>query len=196
MDFRRNQCQISLSAKKLHTTTHWPEHRWQYHLRTNRLQPSYPTGKPVYLAASIQTRVNGKSTVTFHYADLSESKSELQSSTVSFQIAHGLQNPATKLLLGGRDQRGHLWDGQLARLLITPRALKKEELLFSVPVEEPTRTLDLKFNQPVDANNLPLPNTEWVRQTTPQQEPLSREQTTLTDLCHVLLTSNEFLYLH
>ena len=155
-----------------------------------------PTGKPVYLAASIQTRVNGKSTATFYYADLSESKSELQSSTVSFQIAHGLQNPSTKLLLGGRDQRGHLWDGQLARLLITPRALKKEELLFSVPVEEPTRTLDLKFNQPVDANNLPLPNTEWVRQTTPQQEPLSREQTTLTDLCHVLLTSNEFLYLH
>ena len=155
-----------------------------------------PTGKPAYLAASIRTHPDGKSSAVFYYLDLTQPDAVLQESTVNFQIANGVQNPASNLLVGGRDQRGHLWDGQLARLVITPRALEKQDLLISSPAQSHERTIDLLFNQPADSDNIPIPGTAWIRQATPAPKPVSPMQAALVDLCHVLLNSNEFLYLH
>ena len=90
-----------------------------------------PLGKPVNLATSISTSSDGKSNATFHFLDLSIADAILQSSQVDFNVANRLQKAATKFLIGGRDQIGHLWDGQLARLVLTPATLSKKDLLVS-----------------------------------------------------------------
>lgn len=153
-----------------------------------------PTGKPVYLAASVQTQENGKSQATFHWKDLSKPESQLESATVDFSIAGKLQDPQTSLLTGGRQQTGHLWDGQLARLVITPEALSKESLLIAKPAVNKDRTLDYQFNG--ENGETPVAHTSWYRRDKPQPKPVSGQQAAFIDFCHALLNSNEFLYLH
>ncbi|SVA58758.1 uncharacterized protein METZ01_LOCUS111612, partial [marine metagenome] len=101
-----------------------------------------PTGKPVYLAASVATSPDGNSSTTFYLLDLSDPEAETQTAKVDFNVASRLQNASTKFLVGGRDQRGHLWDGQLARLVLTSGALSKEQLLIAEPKDLPNRLID------------------------------------------------------
>ena len=153
-----------------------------------------PTGKPVYLAASIETKDNGKSQATFHWKDLSTKESKLESVKVDFSIAERLQDPKTNLFAGGRQQTGHLWDGQLARLVITPEALSKEALLIAQPDKRPSSALDFQFNG--EDGETPVAQTSWNRRAKPQHKPVSGQQAAFIDFCHALLNSNEFLYLH
>ncbi|MBT5380347.1 MAG: DUF1553 domain-containing protein [Opitutae bacterium] len=153
-----------------------------------------PTGRPGYLAASIRTHENGKSTAMFYYKDLSRKGTEIQTASTDFQIANNLQNPASRLLVGGRDQNGHLWDGQIARLIITPQALEPEQLIISHPEIQLTRSLDWIFNK--DNGKHPAVDAAWHKTIAPVPKPPSPKLLALTDLCHVLLNSNEFLYLH
>ncbi len=153
-----------------------------------------PTGKPVYLAASIATSPEGNSSATFHLLNLSDPAAKPQTAKVDFNVASRLQNTSTKFLVGGRDQRGHLWDGQLARLILTPEALPKERLLFSHPINPPTRLLDWSFRG--DDGERPVPASSWLRRPSSQPTPSSPSLAAVTDFCHALLNSNEFLYLH
>jgi hypothetical protein len=153
-----------------------------------------PTGRPGYLAASIRTHEDGKSSAQFYYKDLSSKGTGLQTASTDFQIANNLQNPASRLLVGGRDQNGHLWDGQLARLIITPQALEPEQLIISNPEMQPARSLDWIFNQ--GDGKHPAVDAAWHKTIAPAPRPPSPQLLALTDFCHVLLNSNEFLYLH
>ena len=153
-----------------------------------------PTGKPVYLAASIATSSDGNSSATFHLLDLSDPAAELQTAKVDFNVASRIQSASTKFLVGGRDQRGHLWDGQLARLVLSPGALPVERLLLSHPANPPARLLDWSFRSP--DGERPAPSTSWLRRAAPKPVPSSPSLAAVTDFCHALLNSNEFLYLH
>ena len=100
------------------------------------------------------------------------------------------------LLVGGQDQRGHLWDGQLARLVISPGALTHEQLLISEPKSPTNRLIDWSFTG--EDGEHPAPNTAWLRREKPKSPggiPASA-LAAVTDFCHALITSNEFLYLH
>ena len=74
---------------------------------------------------------------------------------------------------GGRDQKkpAHLWDGQLARA-----AIDGVEVIF-------------------DRDRLPA-ETAWLEQKLPVPTRADPQLEALTDFCHALLCSNEFLYLH
>ena len=154
-----------------------------------------PLGKPVYLAASVATNSDGKSTAAFHFLDLSSRDADLQSTKVDFSVATRLQSAVTKFLIGGRDQSGHLWDGQLARLVLTPSTLTKKNLLVSNPPKTPVRLLDWSFNG--SDGETPSPATSWLRRSNPKPPAdASPTLTAVTDFCQALLNSNEFLYLH
>ncbi len=155
-----------------------------------------PTGKPVYLAASIVVDPKGKGKATFHFQDLSDPKAKLQTAEVDHGIARRIQTPDVRMLIGGRDQRGHLWDGQLARLVISPEALGRDQLLISEPNSPPNRLIDWSFQG--EDGERPAPNSAWLRREknkSPRGIP-SSVLAAVTDFCHALLTSNEFLYLH
>jgi len=159
----------------------------------------FPLNVPVYLAAAVSaypTEKDGtEGKVTFYLKDLSDPDAPLQTSTVSHGVVKGLEAAdQVKALLGGRDQRGHLWDGQLARFTVSPGALTEEQLLISgKPVAE--RIVDFTFSG--ENGEAPAPDTAWVRAEAPEA---SKANSTLlsamTDFCHALLSSNEFLYLH
>jgi hypothetical protein len=156
-----------------------------------------PLLKPVYLAASIRA-VPGKDDVTkgeitFFLKDLSDPSAPLQTQTASHQIVGGLKIGEDVLaLIGGRHTHSHLWDGQLARLVISPKALKPDQLLVnggSAP-----RLIDWNFSGPED--NPPVANTHWRTPPSTKSKHPSPQLAALTDFCQALFNSNEFLYLH
>ncbi len=160
-----------------------------------------PLGKPVYLAAAVSTTPGPgnetRGSVTFYLKDLSAPAARLKSRRVPHSIVQGLQDPGVRVVLGGRDQPGRsLWDGELARMVITSGALPEEGLLLGANPVERERLLDWKFlGDPLEGNP---PGAEWMRRPKPDDPggPPPGLMGALTDFCHALLTSNEFLYLH
>ena len=164
----------------------------------------FPIGKPVYIAATVSASPSAddvtKGTVTFYMKDLSDPKSPLETRTVTHQIVGGLKfQPAVKTLVSGRDQNGHLWDGQLARLVVSDAALDGDQLLVNggKGSSRARRLVDLSFS---DAKvDPPAVNTAWMERGanvggTPAAA--TRLQGAVKDFCQALLNSNEFLYLH
>jgi hypothetical protein len=155
-----------------------------------------PTGRPVYLAAVITTDPQGKGKATFHFKDLSDPDAKLQTAEVDHGIARRIQTSDVRLLVGGRDQRGHLWDGQLARLVISSGALSKKDLLIAEPKDLSNGLVDWSFKG--EDGERPVPGAAWLRREKPKSSRgiPSSALAAVTDFCHALLTSNEFLYLH
>ena len=164
----------------------------------------FPLGKPVYIAATVSAQPSAddvtKGRVTFYMKDLSDPKSPLQTRTVTHQIVGGLKfQPAVKTLISGRDQNGHLWDGQLARLVVSDAALDGEQLLVNggKASSRARRLVDLSFSeQSVDP---PAVNTAWTERGAESGKASSKDaglSGAVRDFCQALLNSNEFLYLH
>ncbi len=143
-----------------------------------------PLGVPVYLAAAIETHPEGRGTVTFWMKDLSDPEAKLESVEVPHNLAEAIQDPGTKLTVGGRvDSTQHSWDGQLAKL-----TLREPGVLEGSPL------IDWTFSGDGEE---PAPGTAWIR--APKPKPAGASEPVLaamTDFCHALLNSNEFLYLH
>lgn len=160
----------------------------------------FPLGRPVYLAAAISATTSDDNptggSVTFYMKDLSDANAKLETATVSTSVVSRIQNPALKIVAGGRDGRGHLWDGQLARLTVSRGALPREQLLVGSDSAKATRILDWTFDG--DNGERPAPDTAWLRHT--PMDVTSGVSTkvlgAVTDFCHALFNSNEFLYLH
>ncbi|MBG88950.1 MAG: hypothetical protein CMO80_18895 [Verrucomicrobiales bacterium] len=158
----------------------------------------FPLGKPVYIAAAISTSKSVESrkpaSVTFYMKELSDPKAKLQKAVVETIVRAKLQNSATKTLIGGRDSKSHQWDGQLARLAITRGALPESELLINKPSRDLQRLVNLSFNG--TNGNKPTPASAWLPPAGTSSKAPSKLVMAVTDLCHAMLNSNEFLYLH
>jgi len=160
----------------------------------------YPLNKPVYLAAAIAATTSDENptsgSVTFYMKDLSDPKAKLETATVETSVVSRIQNPALKIITGGRDGRGHLWDGQLARLTISRGALSKDQLLIGSDSDKATRILDWNFEG--NDGEQPAPDTAWIGPTPKANGSGVSSKTlgALTDFCQALFNSNEFLYLH
>ena len=72
----------------------------------------------------------------------------------------------------------------------------RDQLLISAPKSLPSRLIDWSFKG--QDGERPVPNTAWIRREKPKSssEIPSSTLASVTDFCHALLTSNEFLYLH
>lgn len=166
-----------------------------------------PIGTPVYIAAAVSARSLkkdiAKGTVTFYLKDLSDPKSPLQTATVQHQVVGGLSvKEAVATLLGGRDQKGHLWDGQIARIAVSEGVLKKEQLLISpssggdaASVAPVRRILDRTLSLADSA--APIAGSSWKSEpVAPASGPAAPALVAaVADFCHALINSNEFLYL-
>ena len=155
-----------------------------------------PLGKPVYLAAAIEPRPNGEGTVRFFLKDLSKADADLQTATISHNIAGEIQNPKSKFLIGGREgPRPHLWDGQVGRLGVSAEVRPPDRLIVSGP--QPLDQFPIHLCLDADSEgSAPLPNSGWLRKTAPVGAKTNPTFDAFVDFCHALLSSNEFLYLH
>ena len=150
-----------------------------------------PVGKPVYIAVTVTARPISAGSefgeVTFYVKDLSDLKAPLQSVTVKHSVVGKLNDSSFPLVIGGRKQVGHLWDGQVSRLSLSKSSLSKGQLLIDPAEAEasPQRFADWNFSAglPADA--------KWYGRN--HADPL---QDSAADFCHLLFNSNEFLYLY
>ncbi|MEM1294116.1 MAG: hypothetical protein AAGH89_02050, partial [Verrucomicrobiota bacterium] len=157
----------------------------------------FPLHKPVYVAASITAADLGNvgGHVTFYMKDLSDPDAEMQIREVPHSISERIQTSSTPLLIGGRHAKGHQWDGQVARLSFSSKLLSSESLPFRSNAED--RFTDFDFS--TSNGEQPAPGSSWQRppSTSPSSGGIPPKQLgAVTDFCHALFTSNEFLYLH
>ena len=128
--------------------------------------------------------------------DLADPQAKVETAVVQTSVVRRIQNRALKIVTGGRARLGHQWDGQLARLIVSRGALPQDQLLIGSDFAKANRVLDWTFNH--NDGERPVPNTTWLRDlpqdATPGIPP--RMLSTVTDFCHALFNSNEFLYLH
>ncbi|MDF1814710.1 MAG: DUF1549 and DUF1553 domain-containing protein [Verrucomicrobiales bacterium] len=152
-----------------------------------------PVGKAVYIGASVAAHPISKGAkqgeVTFYLKDLSDSKAKMETVTVSHSVIGKLNDSTFPVVIGGRSQVGHLWDGQVSRLTLSENQLPKEQLLLHQPAPGLKRILDLNFSKSTDRS--PAPNASWYGRGASDSL-----QDSVTDFCHLLFNSNEFLYLY
>lgn len=157
-----------------------------------------PLQTPFFAAAAISAVpslgdvTRGK--VTFYLLDLSDPEAKMQTATVTHQVVGGLKSLSSiPTLVGGRHGKSHQWDGQVARLRFSGGLLAPESFLIDQP-EGSDGILDLVFSE--GKADPPFPGTAWQRSKPTPAAPSSRLLDAVSDFCHVLLNSNEFLYLH
>lgn len=158
-----------------------------------------PLKTPYYVAAVISNKPNGDhqagGTVTFYARNLADPEAPLENVTVAHPVVGGYSNVERTLYLGGRDQDPRsLWDGLLSRVTLTPGTLNEDELLVSKKQISPNCLLDAQAESIL---SLGAGGTQFAwENATAKPGVHSSETEALTDLCHVLINSNEFLYLH
>ena len=160
----------------------------------------FPLDKPVYVAAAISAATSDENptsgTVTFYMKDLSDPEAKLETATVETSVVSRIQHPTLKIIAGGRSGSGHQWDGQIARLAVSRGVLPREQLLIGSDSGKASRLLDWTFDG--DDGEQPAADTAWLRQSSMDDSVgvSSKMLAAVTDFCHALFNSNEFLYLY
>ena len=156
-----------------------------------------PLKTELYLSCTVRLSPKGDSTAHFVWKNLGDPDSKVYEAVIEHDVKSLTPNATDPLLLGGRATNQHFWNGNLKRLLITSPALDKNKLLLLQHPETGKKMnskLDLDFAKSAEellskANFHPLSSPEANKPSSPRLE-------ALTALCHAVLTSNEFLYLH
>ena len=151
---------------------------------------------PYFVAVCVRpaSSETGSGSVTFHLKNLANADEPLNSVTVPHNIMQGVNN-SLPLSLGFRSGAGDTaFDGLIDDVRLSSKALSVEQLLLNSESAGPATVAFWKF-EPVPG--LLEDSTGHARRLTVQRSesaPISPEQAALADLCHVLLNSNEFLY--
>jgi hypothetical protein len=169
----------------------------QYQVIASDLRLALKT--PYYVAAVVTNKPlddqQSGGTVTFYALNLNDPKAEWQTVTQRHSMIGGYVNSEQSLIIGGSERSAtNLWDGVISRVVVTNAALLQNQLSFG-SVQLTPRCL-------FDAQAETLANTSeprFIWETSAKlstSKKLSTEQEALTDFCHALINSNEFLYLH
>lgn len=165
-----------------------------------------PLNKPYYVAASIDPHpAPGQqfgSTITFYARDLSDPAAPMQTATVNSQVCGSWTSPQRVLYVGGRDQdKKSLWDGSIARVAVRAGVLDAGKLMSWATNADPTCIADVSADQVPTMQKAPMPQ-RWAWESslaTPSKTKggnLDPSKAAIADLCHAVINSNEFFYLH
>ena len=148
--------------------------------------------QPYYVAVSVRIGDTSESGVTFYTKELAE-RAELRTAHAPHHVTANHQSNLP-LIIGGRDpEKRQVWDGLIDDVRLSGQALKAEELLIA---HEAARESTIGYWRFEDSDPLKdsSPNGCNIR---PEVSPAAASDAStaaLVDLCHVLLNSNEFLY--
>ena len=154
-----------------------------------------PLGKKLYLACTVNLSEDGQSTAYFAWKNLDDPSSKFHEAQVEHEIT-ALQTIASdQQFLGGRSNGQHFWNGQVSSLCISTPSITKENWLTQSDQDESSRKQSGEY---LDFKSSPLAVLESAgfELKSSSTKPSSPRIEALTALCHVILTSNEFLYLH
>ena len=155
--------------------------------------------QPYYVAVSVDVSDTSDEGVTFFVQKLLGDQ-PLQTATAKHEVSRAFR-PDYALNLGGRHgSTRHYWDGLIDNVRLSGTALTKDELLVSAESSSDVPVIgDWQFDgkdqaslsdQSPHGNDISLALT----QATVSQTASTTTTNALVDFCHVLLNSNEFLY--
>ena len=154
-------------------------------------------GKPYYVAVS--AKLSDKAAgITFYAKDLSNDDLPVQIATAPHRTTGGIRSDAdfTVGARGGSGATTHVWDGIIDDVRLSRAALPAEALLLNSGQQLHETTVGYwKFetNSGIYADSSPRGNDIQAR--VAQARPADPRAAAFVDFCHVLLNSNEFLYL-
>jgi hypothetical protein len=114
---------------------------------------------------------------------------------VPHQICGGYVSAERSLYLGGRDKdKASLWHGAIARVAIRQGLLDAGKLMTWAAASDPTCLIDVNADE---AGEKLKTSWKWESSATASiSKGGDTNHEAIADLCHVLLNSNEFFYLH
>ncbi|MDA7757816.1 DUF1549 and DUF1553 domain-containing protein [Opitutales bacterium] len=154
-----------------------------------------PLGKNLYLSCTVNLSEDGQPTAYFAWKNLDDPSSKFHEAQVEHEIT-ALQTIASdQQFLGGRSNGQHFWNGQLSSLRISTPSITKENWLIQSDQEESSRKQSGEYLN-FTSSPLAVLESAGFELKSSSTKPSTPRIEALTALCHVILTSNEFLYLH
>ncbi len=151
-------------------------------------------GKPYYVAVTVKIAELAEG-ITFYAKDLSNDDLPLQVGTVPHITRGGIRG-AGDFTLGARGtQKSSVWDGIIDDVRLSRAALPAESLLLNSgqPVSDSTVGY-WKFESNTGLYKDSSPKGHDIEAKIVQSKPADPGAAAFVDFCHVLLNSNEFLY--
>jgi hypothetical protein len=148
--------------------------------------------KPYYVAVSVKLSDPEKKGITFYAKDLSNDEEPVQIVRSGHKMT-SLGRAQTDFIIGGHGIKTHTWDGLIDDVRLSSKALRPEQLLLSA---EGVKERTVGYWQ-FEAKPGPYrdSSSHALHLRTPGPAAAADVQAAaFIDLCHVLLNSNEFLY--
>ena len=147
-------------------------------------------GVPTWISVSVSCSQHN---VQFRMRPLHSPDARLQEATASHTIRAGLSRGVSDLILGGTHRRAvpHHWDGSIEALQLLPSIQRPPSppARIGIPLKKDTDSIVFWDAKSPDPTLTPLGPE-------PASKGMDPRRQALVDLCHVLLNTNEFFYLH
>ncbi len=145
--------------------------------------------RPYTVTTAVDLTVPSAEGVLFVVKDLTTN--EIQTATVAHQVIESEEVPEPFIVGGRSKQKRHRWDGWIDQVLLQNITLTKSQILdstFTAPVENIVGSWDF------DSSEIPIRDAQNGR-TLVVQGTSNDPPAVLVDICHILLNSNEFMYI-
>ena len=152
--------------------------------------------KPYFVAVSVKMQDTGEAGVTFFAKDLSNDDEPMLSARAPHQLTQRGASTA-RFAIGGLDQPNPkaTFDGLIDDVRLSSRALQQEELLFTADAVTNDTVGYWQFEaRPNPYHDASGSGREIASQTSTAKGQSDAQASARVDFCHVLLNSNEFLY--
>ena len=169
-----------------------------YEVVASNLRPELD--KPYLVAVTVEQTDDGKGKARFYLRPLDAKYGKLETAEVVFKSAAGITGKFPVVLGGRHKQSRHKWDGKLDQFALFSDRLSSDtiESLFadqlnSVPVRQQSPIAAWDFDN--DKNPVADTSLQGHNLIMTAGLPVSPLENAVTELCHVLLNSNEFVYI-
>lgn len=164
-----------------------------YEVIASDLRPEL--NKPYYVAVSVRIADSRPSGITFYLKDLSDPNLPLQTAQVAHRVT-GHHRSSAALMIGGRDgSAGHQWDGLIDDVRISDSAREESELLIhDSQIDQATVGFWRFESEPGFYRDASSRANHLTRASASPTDGKDPHTIALSELCHILLNSNEFLY--
>ena len=155
---------------------------------------SIEPGKPYFIAVATKLADTGESGITFYVKDMTNDDEPMLVANVLHTTTANIRS-AAPLTIGGRaGEARHLWDGVIDDVRLSSAALAKEELLVTREGASDQTRGYWRFEPTPGVFNDSSSFAHDIQPRTIAPPKIDAKLEALTDFCHVLLNSNEFLY--
>lgn len=145
--------------------------------------------RPYTVTAAVNLEDPQSSGVLFVVQDVMTK--EIQTANVAHEVVQS-EASTSPLIIGGRDQQErHKWDGWIDQVSLLSTVLSQEQILSGDFTPEPKSVVG---RWDFDDSELPIRDTVHGR-TLVAQGHAQTTSSALVDICHILLNSNEFIYI-